>query len=59
MTNFTNTGRVGLMEEMAEDESVIFRSFLRKFKEAKGKMIFFFEGIDDLDYYFPIFESSL
>lgn len=59
MTNSTNTGRVGLMEEMAEDESVTFRSFLRKFKEAEGKLIFFLEGIDDLDYYLPIFEANI
>ncbi|HGH4634296.1 TPA: DUF4435 domain-containing protein [Enterobacter bugandensis] len=51
--------RVERMEQMSEDESVVFRAFLKKYKNNKNKYIFLLEGIDDLDYYLPVFESKV
>lgn len=51
--------RVEKMDRMSEDESVVFREFLKKYKKNKDKFIFLLEGIDDLDYYFPVFESKV
>lgn len=54
-----NTNRVDTMEAMSEDESVAFRNFMKEFKFNRYKFIFLLEGVDDLDYYFPIFESRI
>ena len=51
--------RVERMEQMSEDESVVFRAFLKKYKNNNNKYIFLLEGIDDLDYYLPVFESKV
>lgn len=52
----SRTERMGLM---LEDESVVFRNFLIKFKSCGKKLIFLLEGHDDLDYYLPVFESNI
>lgn len=51
--------RVERMEQMSKDESVVFREFLKKYKNNKGKFIFLLEGVDDLDYYLSVLESKV
>lgn len=43
--------RVDFMDEMLEDESVIFRNFIKLYVDNKEKTFFLLEGDDDIDYY--------
>lgn len=47
------------MEEMVEDDSVIFREFMRVFRGNEERFIFFLEGVDDLDYYYQSFDKYI
>ena len=50
--------RLDFMDEMLEDESVIFRKFTQFYSLNKDKIILFLEGSDDIKFYLRKFENS-
>ncbi|UVC32064.1 DUF4435 domain-containing protein [Pantoea sp. SOD02] len=57
MNNNAKLNRVDMLENMATDESVIFREFIRKFNGNEDKYFFLLEGDDDINYYNRPFEN--
>jgi len=51
--------RIDMMEEMAEDESVIFHNFTKKTRDYSNSIVLFLEGEDDIEYYNTIFYKHL
>ncbi|MEQ9916559.1 DUF4435 domain-containing protein [Pectobacterium aroidearum] len=51
--------RVSMMEEMTEDESVVFLDFTKKIRKYNKAFIFFLEGEDDIEYYDCIFSNYI
>ncbi|MGR3976416.1 DUF4435 domain-containing protein [Acinetobacter sp. 1207_04] len=43
--------RLDFMDNMLNDESVIFQDFMNFYRDHENKVIFFLEGDDDIDYY--------
>jgi len=56
MMEETNS-RVEFMNSMLNDESVIFRKFIKLYAKNKDKVIFLLEGDDDIEYYLTKIEA--
>ncbi|NIE52281.1 DUF4435 domain-containing protein [Pantoea sp. Ap-870] len=59
MMDFHNMNRVEAMDLMTQDESVIFREYLKKVGKSNNMLILLLEGQDDLDYYQSIFNANI
>jgi len=49
--------RVDMLDDMTNDETVVFREFIRQFKGNENKCFFLLEGDDDINYYNRPFEN--
>ncbi|WP_054634371.1 DUF4435 domain-containing protein [Pantoea stewartii] len=59
MMDLHNMNRVEAMDLMTQDESVVFREYLKKIDKSNNTLILLLEGQDDLDYYQSIFNANL